>query len=105
MAKMIDADQALAMVHDIGECLKLGNREMAGAAFMIHKRLCELPSVEAIPVAIMEREIAGIGAADQCDQAGRNDYELRDALRKVLKWYQSPRYEELARRSHGQVQV
>ena len=61
--------------------------------------LDQLPKVEAIPVSVMEREISGIYAADQCDQAGRYDYELRNALRTVLEWYGSPRYKEMAK--HG----
>ena len=61
--------------------------------------LAQLPKVEAIPVSGMEREISGIGAADQCDQAGRYDYELRNALRTVLEWYGSPRYKETVK--HG----
>lgn len=59
----------------------------------------QLPKVEAIPVSVMEREISGICAADQCDQAGWYDYELRNALRTVLEWYGSPRYKERAK--HG----
>jgi hypothetical protein len=61
--------------------------------------LDQLPKVEAIPVFVMEREISGICAADQCDQAGRYDYELRNALRTVLEWYGSPRYKETVK--HG----
>ena len=61
--------------------------------------LDQLPKVETIPVAIMKREIAGIGAAEQCDQAGRYDFELRSALRTVLEWYSSPRYKEMV--NHG----
>ena len=61
--------------------------------------LDQMPKVEAISVAVMEREINRIGAADQCDQAGRYDYELRNALRTVLEWYGSPRYKETVK--HG----
>ena len=56
--------------------------------------LDQLPKVEAIPVSVMEREISGICAADQCDQAGRYDFQLRHALEIVLEWYNSPRYKE-----------
>lgn len=45
---------------------------------------------EIIPVKVMKRAIAGINAADQCDQAGHYDYELRRALKTVLEWYQAP---------------
>ena len=59
------------------------------------------PTVDAIPIAVMKRAIAGINAADQCDQAGRYEYELRNALKTVLKWYDSPVYKECERRTHG----
>ena len=58
----------------------------------------QLPKVEAIPVSVMEREISGICAADQCDQAGRYDFQLRHALEIVLEWYNSPRYKEMVNR-------
>ena len=62
----------------------------------------EAPTVEAIPIAVIKRAIAGISMADQCDQAGRYERELRDALNKVLEWYGSPGYEEHAERTaHG----
>ena len=48
---------------------------------------------EIIPICVMERAIAGIDAADQCDQAGRYDYELRRALKTVLEWYRAPIYQ------------
>ena len=60
------------------------------------------PTVEAIPIAVIKHAIAGISAADQCDQAGRYERELRDALNKVLEWYGSPGYQEHAKRAaHG----
>ena len=61
----------------------------------------EIPAVDAIPIAVMKRAISGINAADQCDQAGRYDFELRNALKTVLEWYGSPLYEETERRTHG----
>jgi len=57
------------------------------------------PTVDAIPIAVIKRAIAGISLADQCDQAGRWDYELRYALQTVLKWYGSPSYKEHERRT------
>ena len=57
------------------------------------------PTVDAIPIAVIKREIAGIYAADQCDQAVRYDYELRNALQTVLEWYDSPLYKETERRT------
>lgn len=53
------------------------------------------PTIEAIPVAVMERAILGIDFADQCDQAGRSDYELRRALKTVLSWYHAPVYKRV----------
>ena len=47
-----------------------------------------------IPVCVMQRAIEGINAADQCDQAGRWDYDLRRALKTVLEWYHAPIYQE-----------
>lgn len=61
----------------------------------------EASTVDAIPIAVMKRAIAGINAADQCDQAGRYDFELRNALRTVLKWYDTPVYKECERRTNG----
>ena len=61
----------------------------------------EQADVDAIPIAVIERAIAGINAADQCDQAGRYDFELRNALKTVLKWYGTPLYKETERRTHG----
>lgn len=57
---------------------------------------------EAIPIAVIKRAISGVNAADQCDQAGRYDYELRAALNTVLEWYKSPVYLEHEKRAeHG----
>ncbi|MBR2587442.1 hypothetical protein IKE71_03695 [Candidatus Saccharibacteria bacterium] len=47
-----------------------------------------------IPVCVMQRAIEGINAADQCDQAGWWEYELRRALKRVLEWYHAPIYQE-----------
>lgn len=47
---------------------------------------------DVIPIAVIKRAIAGINAAESCDQAGRYDYELRRALKTVLEWYESPSY-------------
>ncbi len=54
----------------------------------------DIPTVDAIPISVMKSEIIGINAADQCDQAGRYDFELREALKTVLRWYETPRYKE-----------
>ena len=59
------------------------------------------PIVEAIPITVMKRKIEGIGYADQGDQAGRYDLELRHALKTVLKWYESPSYKECERSTYG----
>ena len=67
-------------------------------AYMIAEReTANAPTVDAIPISVIKREINGIAAADQCDQAGRYDFELRNALNVVLKWYKSPRYQEAQR--------
>ena len=60
----------------------------------------DAPTVDAIPIAVMKRAITGIDAADQCDQAGRCDFELRAALKTVLKWYGTPAYKEYERRTY-----
>ena len=54
---------------------------------------------EAIPISLIKQEIVGINAAEQCDQAGLYDRELRLALETVLIWYHSPRYQERKRRT------
>ena len=66
----------------------------------VRKFINNAPTVDAIPIAVMKRMISGINAADQCDQAGRYDYELRNALKTVLNWYDSPLYKECERRTH-----
>lgn len=63
------------------------------------ERLLDAPVVDAIPIAVIKRAIAGINAADQCDQAGRYDFELRNALKTVLEWYGAPAYKECERRA------
>lgn len=68
-------------------------------AFVTSVEVKDAPTVDAIPIAVIKRAIAGINAADQCDQAGRHEFELRNALKTVLKWYNTPAYEECERRT------
>lgn len=70
------------------------------ATSQVQGLIAYMPCVDAIPVAVMNRALAGINAADQCDQAGRYDFELRNALRVVLEWYGSPSYKEYEGRTH-----
>lgn len=92
--RLIDAD-GLKKVAD-----ERNNWELPVSEFL--DMIDEQPTVEAIPIATIKRAIAGISAADQCDQAGRYERELRDALNTVLKWYGSPGYQEHEKRTgHG----
>jgi len=59
----------------------------------------QMPIVEAIPVSVIKRAIAGISAADQCDQAAASDLRLRNSLEDVLKWYDTPVYKEYEKRT------
>lgn len=79
-----------------------GHIELANGILKAVGRIDDAPTMEAIPIAVIKHAIAGISAADQCDQAGRYERELRDALNKVLEWYGSPGYQEHAKRAaHG----
>lgn len=56
------------------------------------------PTVDAVPISVINRAIAGCAATIQCDQAGIYTYKLRDALKTVLEWYGSPNYHEHEKR-------
>lgn len=58
-----------------------------------------IPIVEAIPISVIKRAVAGISAADQCDQAAASDLRLRNALETVLNWYGTPIYKEYEERT------
>lgn len=47
-----------------------------------------------IPVKVLKAEVDGINFADQCDQASSHDFRLRNALREVLQWIETPAYRE-----------
>lgn len=85
-----------------GDWLENGENEYVYDTNAVLESIDAQPTVDAIPISVMKRAIAGINAADQCDQAGRYDFKLRDALRIVLEWYGSPTYKECERRTdHG----
>ncbi len=92
--RLIDADEIVS---------KLKNKMINPQTVFINTVLLGLidkaPTVDAIPVAVIKRAISGISLADQCDQAGRYELELRAALERVLKWYGSPEYKEHERRT------
>ena len=95
----IDADE-LITIFSGGEAMKSVAESIHDERFV--DALRKAPTVEAIPIAVIKRAIAGLSAADQCDQAGRYERELRDALNTVLKWYGSPGYQEHEKRTaHG----
>lgn len=48
--------------------------------------------IESIPVAVLHRKVDGIDAADACDQAGRWDYIMKNAIKTILDWYETPDY-------------
>lgn len=84
--RLIDANALLAKVE---KCT--ASKVVKALTFIFVQ---DAPTVDAIPIEVMKRKISGICAADQCDQAGRYDYELRNALQTVLEWYGSPSYKE-----------
>lgn len=53
----------------------------------------EAPEIEAIPIDVLKHELAGISAADQCDQGNSYNRELERAIKTVLKWRDSPAYQ------------
>lgn len=105
--RIIDANMLMEQVkaiHRAVDTSKINQDYDTGfhsATSQIQGLIAYMPSVDAIPIAVMKREIAGINAADQCDQAGRYDFELRNALKTVLAWYATPRYKEIERVTHG----
>ena len=95
MAKrLIDAD-ALMELYELGEELEEQAERLHVPIPVIRQNIKDAPTIEAIPVAVMERAILGIDFADQCDQTGRSDYELRRALKTVLSWYHAPVYKRV----------
>lgn len=96
--RLIDAD-ALMELYELGEELEEQAERLHVPIPVIRQNIKDAPTIEAIPVAVMERAILGIDAARQCDQAGRYDYELKSALQTVLKWYHAPVYKEYESRT------
>lgn len=106
--RLIDANTLMEQVKAIHRAVDTSqintdyDKGFHSATSQIQGLIAYMPTVDAIPIAVIKMAIAGINAADQCDQAGRYDFELRNALRTVLKWYGSPIYKDCERRFNVQ---
>ena len=50
--------------------------------------------IKYIPVEALRQELIGCQFADQCDMAGRYEYERIRAIKNILDWIDSPSYLE-----------
>lgn len=90
MAKMINKDNLIAEF-----ACRLDDSVETFPTKNVIKMIEAQTEEEVIPIAVIERAIAGFSLADQCDQGGAWNTNLLHALETVLDWYGTPEYERM----------
>ena len=93
--KLIDSNELCERINNLWDCADEEKKTLVVQvlADIVTPCIVWCSEIGAIPIAVLQRKLDGIDAADACDQATRWDYAKRNAIKEILDWYTTPDYD------------